>query len=86
MDYGKILSVTIRIKSIHEVSHRHNDSQMWYDLLKIKDIYLQGRVVTIRNGEKVRFWLDVWLYDEPLCKIALVLFELCDNKMTRTVA
>lgn len=30
----------LRIKSIHEVSHCLNDSQMWYDMLKIKDIYI----------------------------------------------
>jgi len=47
-------------KSIHDVKHRLNDSPIWHDLLKVKDIYLQGRGITINNGEKTRFWLDPW--------------------------
>jgi hypothetical protein len=53
---------------------------MWYDLLKIKSIYLQGRIVSIKNGESVRFWWDNWLYDLPLKEVAPVLFELNENK------
>jgi hypothetical protein len=30
-----------------------DDSAMWYDLLKIRDIYLQGRKMQIGNGEKL---------------------------------
>jgi hypothetical protein len=70
----------LRNNSIHDVCHKLNDSQMWYDLLKIKSIYLQGRNVSIKNGESVRFWWDNWLYDLPLKEVAPVLFELSENK------
>jgi hypothetical protein len=53
---------------------------MWYDLLKIKNIYLQGRTVSIKNGEAVRFWWHPWLYDLPLKECVPVLFELSENK------
>jgi len=53
---------------------------MWSDLLKIKDIYLQGRGISIKNGEITRFWQDPWLYEEPLSSYAPLLFELCENK------
>jgi hypothetical protein len=67
-------------KSIHEVGHRINDSPMWSDLLKVKGIYLQGRGVTFRRGNLTRFWLDPWVYKEPLYLAAPLLFELCDKK------
>lgn len=67
-------------KSIHDVEHRLNDSPMWADLLKVKHIYLQGRGVVTNDGSMTRFWLDPWVYDEPLAKHAPVLFALCINK------
>lgn len=33
--------------SIHTVSHKLHDSPMWYDLLKVKDLYLRGRTIKI---------------------------------------
>jgi hypothetical protein len=37
------------------VKHRQNDFAMWSDLLKIKDIYLQGRQVKIGDGKNTLF-------------------------------
>jgi hypothetical protein len=67
-------------QTIHDVKHKLNDSPMWYDLLKIKNIYLQGRGVSTENGSLTRFWLDPWLYNEPIAVIVPILFELCENK------
>jgi hypothetical protein len=67
-------------KSIHEVSHKLNDPPIWYDLLKVKDVYLQGRDISVRDGKNTRFWLDSWLYKEHLYLMVPVLFELCENK------
>lgn len=66
--------------TVHDVKHKMSDSAMWYDLLKVKDFYLQGRYVFTRKGDKTRFWLDPWLYSEPLSLSAPILFELCENK------
>jgi hypothetical protein len=70
----------MREKSIFDVRHKLNDSPIWSALLKLKDIYLQGRGVKIGKGNLTRFWLDPWLYKEPLHDSAPILFELCDNK------
>jgi hypothetical protein len=32
-------------QTIHDVMHKLNDSSIWSDLLKVKDIYLQGRSI-----------------------------------------
>jgi hypothetical protein len=47
----------LKNKSIHDVGHKLNDSPMWYDLLKVKNIYLQGRSISSKNGELTRFWM-----------------------------
>jgi hypothetical protein len=39
-------------KSIVSVTHKQTDSPIWYDLLKVRDIYLQGRGIRFKNGEK----------------------------------
>jgi hypothetical protein len=66
--------------SIHDVCHEIHDSPMWADLLKVKNIYLQGRAVSISDETKTRFWHDPWLFSEPIASLAPVLFALCENK------
>lgn len=70
----------LRKKNIHNVVHQLNDSPTWHGLLKVKDIYLQGRGVEIKKGDKTRLWQDPWLYREPLAKIAPTLFTICTSK------
>lgn len=41
--------------SITSVNHKASDSPVWADLLKIRNIYLQGRKMIIGNGEKTLF-------------------------------
>lgn len=69
----------LKDKSICSVSHRQSDSPVWYDLLKIKDIYLQGRKIVTKNGKKTLFWVDTWLYSKPLCILLPSLFKLCEQ-------
>jgi len=56
--------------------HRQTDSSIWSDLLKIKDIYLQGRKITSKNGRGTLFWKDSWLYEKPLHLLYPDLFKL----------
>jgi hypothetical protein len=67
-------------KTIFSVTHKASDSPIWFDMLKVKDTYLQGRGVEIRDGRKTRFWYDPWLYDKPILFVAPTLFILCDQK------
>lgn len=59
----------LKDKSICTVKHRQNDSPIWADLLKIKNVYLQGRKIVIRDGKKTMLWKDIWMHDKPLCII-----------------
>jgi hypothetical protein len=40
------------------IPNRLNDSSIWYDLLKVRSIYLRGRGVKVNNGQNVSFWLE----------------------------
>lgn len=52
---------------------------MWYDLLKIKKVYLQGRKLKVGNGSNTSLWKDSWLTEEPLMDLFPELFKLCDT-------
>ena len=69
----------LRNNSIHSVKHKQSDSAVWSDLLKVKDIYLQGRKVMVKNGKYTFFWKDSWLYDKPLCILYPDLFKFCEQ-------
>jgi hypothetical protein len=70
----------LKNKTIFSVTHKASDSPIWYDMLKVKDLYLQGRGVEIKDGRKTRFWYDSWLYDKPILFIVPTLFILCVQK------
>jgi hypothetical protein len=57
------------------------DSPVWTDLLKVKNIYLKGREVILKNGKRILFWTDKWRPCGPICVKAPVLFELRTEKM-----
>jgi hypothetical protein len=64
------------------VKHKQTDSPIWADLLKIKNIYLQGRKKCIRNGRSTLVWRDTWLYSDPLSVRSPDLFKICGLKDT----
>jgi hypothetical protein len=45
----------LKNSSIDSVKHKPSDSTVWADLLKIKDIYLQGGKFFVKNGKKHYF-------------------------------
>jgi len=69
----------IKNKSVCTVKYRQIDSPIWYDLMKIRNIYLQGRKIKVRNGQKTLFWKDIWLYDQPLYLLFPDLFAMCQT-------
>jgi hypothetical protein len=70
----------IKNGSFFYIKHKQSDSAIWTDLLKVKNIYLQGWRVMINNGEHTIFWKDTWLYDKPLCVLFPDLFKFCDQQ------
>jgi len=66
--------------SIYTVKHRQTYSAIWSDLLKVRDIYLQGRNMNVENGQKTLFWKDKWLYNNSLEVLFPDLFDMCLQK------
>lgn len=47
-------------------SKQRNGSQFWQGLEKAKEWYERGTKWRVGNGQKVRFWQDIWLGSCPL--------------------
>ena len=70
----------LRGNPISVINQRHDNSPIWTDLLKIREIYLRGRIIQTADGKRTLFWKDVWLYNKPLCLLHPMLFDWCQNK------
>jgi hypothetical protein len=70
----------LRNKSVANVTCKFNDSLCWKSLLKIKDTYLVGRKINLRNGSICRRWKDSILDEIPFCNKFPNLFDLCMDK------
>lgn len=58
---------------------------MWNALLKVKDLYLKGRIVKIGNGLDTDFWRDLWCGPISLKDKFQELFAIC-NEQAKGVA
>lgn len=68
---------------ISQTKHKRTDSPVCSNLLKVKDLYLKGRVVIIGNGKVTDFWNDQWCGNFSLRERFANLFEICkDKKLT----
>ena len=62
-----------------EVSERYGMG-LWKAIRKEWN-YLNGRLAyQVGNGQKVRFWMDKWCGDEPLCESFPSLFTISSSK------
>ena len=66
--------------TVGSVKHMLDDSPMWKDLLKVKNVYMKVRTMIVKNGKATSFWLDTWIHNKPLCILYPVLFDLCLDK------
>lgn len=48
----------VKGQPLSQINHKPNDSPVWSDLLQVKDIYMQGRVVIVGDGKNSDFWQD----------------------------
>jgi hypothetical protein len=67
----------LRNKTVATVTSRFNDSPCWKSILKVKDTYLAGRMVMLKNGNITRLWKDSIMGEQPFCDQFPVLFNLC---------
>ena len=55
-------------------------SHFWQGLMGVKDIFFKFRRKVIGNGERTRFWEDLWVGDRPLCERFSRLYNLTFSK------
>ena len=51
----------VKAKYVHNrpiafIVHRQSDSPCWSDFLKVKNIYLENRVMRVGSGEQTSLW------------------------------
>jgi hypothetical protein len=61
----------LREKQITDVKPRVNDSPSWKAILKVRDLYLEGRRVLMKKGNICRVWKDPTFGGIPfVCEIS----------------
>jgi hypothetical protein len=70
----------LRNKTIANVLPRFSDSPCWKSLFQVKETYLAGRKLSLKNGGVVRFWEDPWDSEFPLCDTYHVLYDIFQMK------
>ena len=57
----------------------HTNSPVWNDLLKVKRLYQQGRVMVVGDGKATDFWEDAWCGTVSLKENFSELFIISNN-------
>lgn len=58
-------------KSIVKGSQVHNYSYIWRSILSSTNWFQRGLQWEVKDGTSAQFWLDPWLFKEPLLNFAL---------------
>jgi hypothetical protein len=66
--------------TVASIKPRVSDSPCWKAIMKVKDDYFRGRKVILHKGDIVRFWLDPWLNDTPLCLSHQELYDISQGQ------
>jgi hypothetical protein len=66
----------LKNKSVASMKSRVNDSPCWKAPLKVTETYFSGRKVNLKSGNIMRFWLDPWSDENPLCLSHPRLFDI----------
>jgi hypothetical protein len=61
-------------------AHKQKDYALWSDMLHIKDLYLCGRIMQVRDGTRTHFWGDSWCGHSSLKGGFPDLFEICNEQ------
>jgi hypothetical protein len=59
-----------------------HESPLWADMLKVKDIYVSGRSMSVRDGRRTHIWGDKWCDQIPLKDKFPGLFAICNEQDT----
>jgi hypothetical protein len=69
----------IKEHCVSQLKVKPTNSPVWNDLLKVREIYLQGRVMVVGNGKMTDFWRDTWCGACSLQDKFPELFEICNE-------
>jgi hypothetical protein len=64
-------------EGIKQLKQKQENSPVWNDLIKVKDIYTRGRVMILGNGKEIDFWRDAWCGLVPLKEKFQELYDIC---------
>jgi hypothetical protein len=64
---------------VHSAKHKPRDSVLWSDMMHVKDIYLSGMSMKVRNRGRTHFWGDTWCGSTPLKDQFPLLFNICNE-------
>jgi mannosylglycoprotein endo-beta-mannosidase len=75
-------------KGISELQRKPRNSLVWNDLLKVKQLYLKGRIMIVGNGKRIDFWEDPWCGMVALKDKFRGLYDICidQNKSVAEMA
>jgi hypothetical protein len=65
------------ISCVLQVRHKASNSPVLNDLIKIKNIYIKGRILRLGNGKNIDFWHDIWCGPLYLKDRFPELFKIC---------
>lgn len=77
--FGRLKQNTSEKSVVGNVSHKIDDSPVWHDLLKVKNLYLTGSKHQ-EWGPPCTFWVDNWWRGKPLCTCLPLVFQLYNDK------
>ena len=69
----------LRNKTVVSVKFRFNDSPCWKAVMQVKEIYMAGRGIKLRDGSIIRFWKDACLDGDSLMNLFPELYDICQE-------
>jgi hypothetical protein len=72
-------------KGITRITMKHDNSTVWKDLLKVKHLYLSGRVMVVGNEKSTDFWKDARCGLTPFSEQFPQLFNICSQQQLTVV-
>jgi hypothetical protein len=70
----------IKLSHVAQLKPKPYISPMWNDLLKVRDLYLRGRIMMVGDGNATDFWNDVWCGEMALKEKYPNLFDICNEQ------
>lgn len=71
----------VKQQPIGQLKYNPGNSHIWNDLLKVKDLYLKGRSMLVKEGKETDFWNDQWCGAVSLKDKFPQLMEICNDQV-----